>query len=281
MVSKCLVLGLFVALVYEASCYQEYGTCGTTKRIYVQKRIVGGRNALEGEYPWQVSIQLIRRTWFGTTYRHFCGGTVLNNRWILTAAHCMSGQAATSLRGVVGTISLSSPTAGSINLGIDRVVVHSGYNSQTIANDIALIRSSAAIPLFPGTNSEINGACLPARGEKTTGTVTVTGFGTTREGGSGSDQLMSVNLDSIPDSECQSTYGSTYTPRTMMCAGIMAGGKDSCQGDSGGPLVQKIDNVSKVVGVVSFGNGCARQGTPGVYTRVSAYIDWIHQNTAN
>jgi len=278
MAFKCVILGLLVGLVYEAQSYPQLATCGRTKLFYPQRRIVGGRRALDGEYPWQVSLQ--SRSVFSSTFRPFCGATVLNERWILTAAHCMASQRASNLRGVVGTTSLSKPGKNTININFDKIIVHENYDSRTIVNDIALIRTSAAIPLFPGTaTSEINGACLVAKGEKTTGLVTVTGFGGTYEGGGASDILMSVNLDSIPDATCARVYNN-YNPTAMMCAGVMSGGKDSCQGDSGGPLIQKVNEVSKLVGVVSFGDGCAREGSPGVYTRVSSYIDWIQRNTA-
>ena len=141
-------------------------------------------------------------------------------------------------------------------------------------NDIAIFKLSTSIP----TSSTIKYISLPASGSDAAAgsSTTVAGWGTTTEGGSAASALRFVDVPVVARATCQSQYSGLFTiTANMICAAETAGGQDSCQGDSGGPLVPT--GSSTLIGVVSFGNGCARRGNPGVYTRVSTQLSFINQ----
>lgn len=163
----------------------------------------------------------------------------------------------------------------SISIKFDEMIVHEDYDNVTMRNDIALVRTRKEILLDTGAR-EVNKICLPGKSDEYSGRATVTGFGFLEEGGKGTSEMRATQVLILPNSICHQSY-SSFDPTIMLCAGWPQGGHDACQGDSGGPLVQKqpLTDTSVLVGIVSFGKGCARQDSPGVYTRVSAYIDWI------
>ena len=146
---------------------------------------------------------------------------------------------------------------------------HHRYHHRTHANDIALLRTTS--PITRGRP-----IALPTSNARPSGTAAVaTGWGTTSEGGRRSSDLLATTLDVLPESSCARTYSANYRSDVMLCAGHMPGGRDTCQGDSGGPLAQS----GVLIGITSFGRGCARSNTPGVYTRVSHFVDWIRCHT--
>lgn len=170
-----------------------------------------------------------------------------------------------------------SEESESISIKFDDIIIHEDYDNVTMRNDIALVRSRKEIPLDTRAREvEINSICLPGKNDEYSGRATVTGFGFLEEEGSGTSEMRATQVLILPTSTCHQSY-SSFDPTIMLCAGWPRGGRDACQGDSGGPLVQKqpLTDTSVLVGIVSFGKGCARQDSPGVYTRVSAYIDWI------
>ncbi|XP_053213322.1 trypsin-1-like [Panonychus citri] len=250
-----------------------YTKCGIQLRS-LEGRIVGGREADYGEFPWQVSLQLKRRL-FGLT--HFCGGTVIGNNWILTAAHCAVHFDSNNTIAVLGTNNLS-PFHNNVKSQLESTFIHPNYSSTTIENDIALIKTTDPIDLSTAIYP-ITAACLPDsyRGEQLTGRAIVTGFGRTSESNSvsGSPVLRVTEVPLMSLETCRSYYGSRVYPK-MLCAGFKEGKHDSCQGDSGGPLVQLKNGHGVIIGVVSWGIGCARPERPGVYTKVSSYLDWIY-----
>lgn len=245
--------------------------CGRAGPQFTGRRIVGGRTAAKDEFPYQVALET---RVFGGRWKQFCGGTVIADRWILTAAHCVRGQNARFLRVVGGTNDLVEGEANAVQ--VEKVIPHERYNSYTIQNDIALIKLAA--PLSRSVNGFTNPICLPYPNSPVPvgHQGIISGFGTVSEGGRASRNLLATTIPIQPDSQCYRVYGAEYKPPSMMCAGDLRGGKDTCQGDSGGPLaVRNSEGTYVLVGVTSFGQGCARAYTPGVYTRVSNYIDWI------
>lgn len=252
-----------------------------TVRLYLlrqQQKVVGGSQAPAGAFPWQVSLGV---SWIADPFSaHFCGGSVLSEKWIITAAHCAErlspGQ-------VVITAGTNRLVEGATRRNINRIFVHKNYNNQTQDNDIALLELRDPLP----TGLQIQRVELLKPGEEsglTEGSkLTVTGWGATVEGGGVVRDLR--YLDALPfvlRATCNDTqaYDGRITVN-MICAGKRSGGEDSCQGDSGGPLTFGTGTSSKLAGIVSWGDGCARPDRVGVYTRVANYVDWIQACVSN
>jgi len=218
--------------------------------------IVGGVSASAGDFPFIVSIQ--------QSGRHFCGGSLLNANTIVTAAHCAEGQTASSLTIRAGSLSRSS---GGTVVRVSSIKINSGYVASTYQGDVAIMKLATSIP----TSSTISYATLPASGsDPASGTVlTTAGWGTTSSGGQTlPTSLLKVDVPVITRSTCANMYVARelYVTTQMFCAGFAAGGKDSCQGDSGGPIVNK--STRTLLGVVSWGDGCAAANSPGVYSHL-------------
>ncbi|XP_049922520.1 serine protease 27-like [Epinephelus moara] len=255
--------GLTVMIILSSKgCQSQHGpVCGRAVR---NSRIVGGENASPGSWPWQVS--LISN---GTLY---CSGSLINNQWVLTAAHCLTVHDLPTTEVFLGRHSQSGPNLNEESRQLDMIQCHPSYRFLTHDNDICLLRLSAPVNF----TDYIQPVCL-ASAESTfhTGVSSwVTGFGSTQaDSPTQADILQEVNLSVVGNNECQCTH--RHLTDNMICAGFTAGGRDACQGDSGGALVTKNDSVWIQFGVVSFGEGCGEAMTPGVYTRVSGYQDWI------
>ena len=162
--------------------------------------------------------------------------------------------------------------------GVKRKIVNEKYNPATYQNDIALLELSQEVTY----KQHIIPVCLPERHENTTGRMaTVTGWGRTQYGVPTSPGfLQKVDVEVLNSTTCQTWMNSVGRKEkiypNMMCAGYKSGGKDSCQGDSGSPLTYKNDGKSTLIGLVSWGVGCARPNLPGVYTKISEFVDWIN-----
>jgi len=229
-------------------------------------RIVGGEPATRGQFPHQVSFQY--------NNRHICGGSIVSANKVVTAAHCCEVGGAASFRIVAGDHSLAQNDGTEQTIQVARVTMHPQYSSFDLSNDICTLALSSNIDLSSTAAATIE---LAATNDMPTGDATCTGWGTTSEGGAAADILRWVVVPIITNAKCQEAYGSDVIA-SMICAGLDAGGKDSCQGDSGGPLTAAVGGRTKLVGVVSWGYGCARPGYPGVYTRVSSFFDWVNNN---
>lgn len=225
-------------------------------------KIVGGVEAEKGEFPFIVSLQM------GTS--HFCGGSLIAPKWVLTAAHCIYSSSL-PIRGrvVIGAHSLKD-TDVEIHK-IKQAIKHPGYGSDGYSFDYALVElveESAFQPIW------LNGREIEMI--ELDGMISTTaGWGTTAENGGVSQVLMKVDVPIQTQAQCEKAYPGQITD-TMICAGLDEGGKDSCQGDSGGPLLVQTELGDPVlVGVVSWGYGCARPNKYGVYSRVNLAIEWI------
>lgn len=237
------------------------------------KPIVGGSSVNISDYPYQVSLQ----TKIGANYFHFCGGSIINEYWILSAAHCVPTTEPEDLYIRVGFTNLNS-SDGQI-FTVSEIISHPSYDDKSYDNDIVLIKLSSPINFASLTadsvilaNKANENAGLFSEGTQ----ARVTGWGHTSFGGSGSNSLLMGQVETFNNSTVQGwgTYIGALT-NNMLCAGIQSGGVDACQGDSGGPLVVDDNGTYVQVGIVSWGDGCADANKPGVYTKVSNYDSWI------
>ncbi|MEM7259333.1 MAG: serine protease, partial [Pseudomonadota bacterium] len=235
-------------------------------------RIVGGTEVTDFRYPWMASVYFRSS---GTLFLPGCGGSLISDRWILSAAHCFVDretgvrQSVDDIAVLLGALNLSSDDG--LFIRASQLVVHPDYDPQTFRNDIALIELVSSVDLQPITLPTPANP-VPQAGEL----ATVAGWGRTSEGGSSSSQLLEVDLPIVTHNSCLAFYANSLNQNAMVCAGgARDGGQDACQGDSGGPLFVPRGNQNVQAGVVSFGVGCARPGIPGVYTRLSSYFNWI------
>jgi len=258
------------------------GQCGKSNNVV---RIVGGKQSNKLAWPWQAKINVQ----FSSNQPNMmaignCGGSLINNQWILTAAHCFDLSTETpAIKGVeilLGKNNLKATEASEVKLKATNLYVHPGYNKDTMMNDIALLKLQRPLN-FAGAEKQLQPVCLPTANLVTSDDQCMgTGWGRLSTNGDSSDVLMEVKLPILSDATCKRVWWDRMTD-TKLCAGYMAGGKDTCQGDSGGPLQCPLSNGVWVQnGVTSFGAGCGDEGAPGVYTKVSKYLDWIKQTTA-
>uniref|UniRef100_A0A452TLB6 Peptidase S1 domain-containing protein n=1 Tax=Ursus maritimus TaxID=29073 RepID=A0A452TLB6_URSMA len=221
------------------------GQCGARPAVEKPTRIVGGLGAASGEVPWQVSLK--------EGSRHFCGATVVGDRWLLSAAHCFNHTKVELVRAHLGTVSLTGIGGTPVKMGLRRAVLHPQYNPGTLDFDVAVLE--LARPL--GFNTFIQPVCLPLAIQKfpVGRKCMISGWGSTREGNGELPAGVSGPLLQGPQAPkaCSALYNFSLTDR-MLCAGFLEGKVDSCQGDSGGPLA-----CEEAPGA----------GRPGVYTRIT------------
>ncbi|MFI9834846.1 serine protease [Streptomyces sp. NPDC051913] len=218
--------------------------------------VVGGTRAAQGEFPFMVRLSM------------GCGGALYTQQIVLTAAHCVSGSGNnTSITATAGVVDLQS-TSGRVQVRSTKVLQAPGYNGT--GKDWALIKLAQPISLPTlkiATNAQYN-----------TGDFTVAGWGAAREGGAQQRYLLKATVPFVSDATCRA-YGGSYgglVASEEICAGFASGGVDTCQGDSGGPMFRKDSAGAWIqVGIVSWGEGCARPNAPGVYTEVSTFASAI------
>ncbi len=245
----------------------------TAKPIHslkVMPKIVGGDAALQGEFPYIVSLR-------AKNFGHFCGGSLIASNWVLTAAHCVKGGSIDEIW--IGVLDQKNE-AGVEKMKAIKIIAHENYNTTTMDSDFALIQLSQNSSYKPVTLNETE--IVISDDAAATQIMAITaGWGTLTESSQTLPNLLQkVSVPLVSASACndKDAYSGGITD-TMLCAGYKNGGKDSCQGDSGGPLVVTSANGEHVLaGVVSWGEGCARANKYGVYSKVSSAITWLKSN---
>ncbi|XP_056139688.1 transmembrane protease serine 5 [Lampris incognitus] len=255
------VTGKVIAL----KCFE----CGTRAKL---PRIIGGVEATLGRWPWQVSLYY--------SNRHTCGGSIITSQWVVTAAHCVHNYRLPQVSSWVvyaGIVMRSSTkTAQSTGYAVERIIYNKNYNHRSHDSDIALMKLRTPLNF----SDTIRPVCLPQYDHDLPGGTQcwISGWGYTQpDDVHVPDTLKEAPVPLISTKKCNSScmYNGEITPR-MVCAGYTEGKVDACQGDSGGPLVCQDDNVWRLVGVVSWGTGCAEPNHPGVYTKVAEFLGWIY-----
>ncbi|XP_066499747.1 chymotrypsin-like elastase family member 2A [Hoplias malabaricus] len=264
---KFVVLALLVVGAYG---------CGLPTFNPIVTRVVGGEDVRPHSWPWQISLQYTRN---GNWY-HTCGGTLISEQWVLTAAHCISNS--NTYRVELGKHNLKEVEDSSVAIAASTIVVHEKWSAFFIRNDIALVKLVNPVT-FTDT---IMPACLPEEGYilPHNAPCYVTGWGRMKTGGPIADVLQQALLPVVDHATCtKPDWWGTQVKETMVCAGgdgIVSG----CNGDSGGPLnCQNADGAWEVHGIVSFGSGlsCNLAKKPTVFTRVTSYISWISTTMAS
>jgi len=248
----------------------KYKQSQTIKPQPPETRIVGGKEAELGEYPFMVALVGKGKDAFNG---QFCGASYVGDGFVLTAAHCVEGASADQIDAVIGIHDLKSESEQGKRIAVSHIYAHQQYNSQSMENDIALLQlaEKPELPALKPISEE-----LMAKVE-VGNALTVMGWGN-RSGEQGTNDfpnvLHEVDVPLVAHEVCQSAYDNGLFD-SMICAGYQEGGKDSCQGDSGGPIIAKVEEEWYQVGVVSFGNGCAQPDSYGVYTRVASFPNWL------
>ncbi|XP_073075231.1 plasma kallikrein isoform X1 [Manis javanica] len=221
-------------------------------------RIVGGTHSSLREWPWQVSLQVKLKE-----QSHVCGGAIIRRRLPTLDVWRVYG----------GILNLSEITNETHFSQIREIIIHQNYKLSGTGHDIALLKLE-----HPLNYTEFQKAiCLPSKDDtnRIYNDCWVTGWGFTEENGTIQNTLQKANIPLVTNEECQRSYRDYEITKQMICAGYKEGGKDACKGDSGGPFVCKHNKMWHLVGITSWGEGCARREQPGVYTKVAEYVDWI------
>ncbi|XP_008056304.1 chymotrypsin-like elastase family member 2A [Carlito syrichta] len=252
-------------------------SCGLPTYLPQVTRLVGGEDARPNSWPWQVSLQYSS----SGTWHHTCGGSLVANNWVLTAAHCISSSR--TYRVVLGLHSLSTEEPGSLAVKVSKLVVHKDWNSSQLSkgNDIAMLKLAQPVSL----TDKIQLACLPPAGTLLPNNYPcyMTGWGRLQTN-EPSDILQQGRQLVVDYATCsRSDWWGSSVKTNMVCAGG-DGVITSCNGDSGGPLnCQAANGQWAVHGIVSLTSvlGCNYYYKPSIFTRVSNYVDWIHSVMAN
>ncbi|KAM7424811.1 hypothetical protein PAMA_000936 [Pampus argenteus] len=261
-----------MAFLWFVSCFAfvsaAYG-CGTpaiSPQVSSYARIVNGEEAVPHSWPWQVSLQ-------DYTGFHFCGGSLISENWVVTAAHC---NVRTSHRVILGEHDRSSNAEDIQVMKVGKVFKHPRYNGYTINNDILLIKLASPAQM----NMRVSPVCVAETEDNFPGGMkcVTSGWGLTRYNAPDTPALLQqAALPLLTNEQCSRYWGNKISD-VMICAG--AAGASSCMGDSGGPLVCQKAGAWTLVGIVSWGSGTCTPTMPGVYARVTELRAWVDQTLA-
>jgi len=254
---------LVASLLVAANALPQKQTSYTDMRARLSKWInpviVGGEQAEKGEFPHMIQLQ------YGGG--HYCGGSIINENWIVTAAHCVDGG---SLTVVAGQHKLSENDGDEQKREMKNVHIHPSYGSSGYDYDIAVVELSSPLEF----NSLVQPIALWEEKDTPLGPAKVSGWGDTETGGT-PDILKKLDLTIYEDDVCVEAYGDIFTENMVCATGSMDGGQCVCFGDSGSPAYIEQDGTKYQVGIVSWGNPCANAGYPAAYAEVGKFIDFV------
>ncbi|XP_049301265.1 trypsin-1-like [Anopheles funestus] len=232
-------------------------------------RVIGGNTSDIDRFPWMAALYYRER--------FTCGGSLINDRYILTAAHCVVRLDAAEFEVYLRRSNIVTLNVDAVHRRVLRIITNL-YQQLRNNNDVALLLLKDPIRVEDG----LVPICLPVDGSTFDGReAIVTGWGTT-ESGELSEHLQQLTVPILTNQQCRkSGYFRFQITAKMLCAGYLEGGRDSCQGDSGGPLqlTKSESGQQQIVGVVSWGKACAQRNYPGVYARVTRFVSWIRRQS--
>ncbi|CAH3033233.1 unnamed protein product [Porites lobata] len=242
------------------------GSCGNKP---AGSRIVGGIHAQQGEWPWQAMLAQPGGS-------QFCGGSLISDRWVLTASHCVTSASASQIVVRMGAHMITDTAQ---EHQVEKIIMHESYNSPLgLAHDIALLKLTTAVTM----GNSVGTVCLPDINQPLLSgkQCYITGWGTLTSGGNQPDQLMEASVPIVSQASCSNAYPGQIHD-SMICAGLDAGGVDACQGDSGGPMVCEFNGKWYLEGATSWGYGCAVAGKYGVYAKVRYLKTWVENKMSS
>ena len=242
-------------------------------------RVVGGVPAKLGAWPWIAALGFENKS-DPTQPKWLCGGSLISSRHVLTAAHCAIRNDLHAVR--IGDLNLKRDDEGAhpVQVGIEQKIIHPAYDESSYSNDIAVLKLDQEIQF----SEYVYPICLPVEEILRNSNFVrsfpfVAGWGSLSTRGPSSETLMEVQVPVVTNEACKrdySAFSNAIIDDSVLCAGYARGGKDACQGDSGGPLMLPQKSHFYQIGVVSYGYKCAQPGYPGVYARVTHYLDFIN-----
>ncbi|XP_054854775.1 hepatocyte growth factor activator [Eublepharis macularius] len=253
-------------------------SCGRRhkKRSFIRPRIIGGSSALPGSHPWLAAIYI---------GKSFCAGSLIRACWVVTSAHCFANSPLKSkIRVVLGQHFFNKTTDVTQVFEIEKYIMFPDYTVYNpTENDIVLVKLKKNNQRCAVKSQFVQPICLPENGLTFPDNYKcqIAGWGHLHENASSYSTLLQETIvPIIPDYKCKhyDVYG-TEISENMFCAGYLDSKSDACQGDSGGPLACEKDGISYLYGIVSWGDGCGKEKKPGVYTKVTKYLDWINEKT--
>ncbi|XP_043537502.1 tissue-type plasminogen activator isoform X1 [Chiloscyllium plagiosum] len=262
-------------------CAASAGTCGKREPQAMQYRILGGTTTDITSHPWQAAIFVYnRRT---KDYAFLCGGSLIGSCWVLTAAHCFPRSFKTQeIKVIMGRTIRKEASEDDQILDVEEYFVHKEFDEDTYNHDIALIKLQSKHGQCAKMTRYVRTVCLPWEKQQLPAWTKceISGYGRQEEYSAFySDQLKEGNVRLYPSHRCTSAHLHNRTvTKNMICAGDTRGLDDACKGDSGGPLVCPVEGRMNLYGIISWGIGCGKPGIPGVYTKVTNYLDWIRKH---